>query len=257
MTPPPTPSGSSLSDLLREARAAASAGDKSEAERLYRRVLDRSPANVEAWMGLGAALTDPEQKAGCFRKVLELDPENPDAAASLERLRAVLPTTEPEILRCAFHPNVETVLRCSQCGRPICVRCAQHYPVGQLCPVCVSGRRPLYYQAGLLQLLGVGGATLAASALVGFLATFIMRWGFILAILGGPFAGSLLAQLALVAGQRRRGPVVQITVGICIAVGSLAGAVLFSPYGLLTVFYNWAFLLFVALAIGSAVTWLR
>lgn len=243
--------------LLREAASAARAGDRSEAERLYRRVLDQDPESVEAWLGMGTVVQEPSEKAACFRRVLELDPANEDAAASLQRLQAVLPSGHEEPLFCAFHPQVETVLRCSQCGRPICVRCSHPYPVGQLCPDCVRGRRPLVYQAGLAHLAASGTATLAASFLAGLLWS-VVGWSWILAILIGPMVGSGLAQVALWAGRRRRGLAVQITAAACIVVGILLGAL-----ALGAVFFggrllsDLGFLVYVALAVGSAVTWLR
>ena len=248
-----TPPSSTLESLLREAGAAARAGDLSEAERLYRRVIDRSPANVEAWLGLGTVLSEPGRKAECFEKALELDPGNADAAASLERVRAVLPATTPEKLYCAFHPNVETVLRCSQCGRPICVRCARPYAVGQLCPVCVRERRPLYYQIRIVPLLLAGGVSLLLAAFLGWAATFVVRMGLILTILSGPLVGSVIAQAALRVGQRRRGLGVQVTVAVCILLGSVAGA----GFAALSMQSALVFLVYVALAIGSAVTWLK
>jgi hypothetical protein len=245
--------------LLREAGAAARAGDINEAERLYRRVLDQDQQNVAAWMGLGAVVSEPTQKAACFERALEIDPENDDAAASLERLQAMLPASGPEILHCAFHPKVETVLRCSQCGRPICVRCANPYPVGQLCPACVRGRRPLYYQTNLPHLAAAGGAALLASGLAGLLFALVIRWGFgfWLALLLGPMAGSILAQVVLWAGRRHRGLVVQITVAACTVLGSFFGAAIIIPYSLLLAPFSLPFLLYVALAVSSTVAWLR
>lgn len=259
MTPPNPPAGSSLADLLREARAAARIGEADEAERLYRQIVDRSPANVEAWLGLGSVLTDPAEKAACFRQVLEVDPGNEDAAASLARLEATLPAAEPATLYCAFHPQVPTVLRCSQCGRPICVHCAQIYPVGQLCPICVRGRKPAYYQPGVLQLVAAGGATLLGAALAGLLASFVLPtfFGLIAAFLGGPAVGSLLARLALWAGRKRRGPAVQVTAGLCTVVGSFLGTMVFLPVFLLGTINLMIFFLYVGLAVGSVVAWLR
>jgi len=255
------PSGDTLPDLLHEAGAAARAGDRDEAERLYRRAVERAPENPEAWLGLGTVLADPEQKAACFRRVLELDPQNADARASLERLRACLPAEEPKALYCAFHPQVQTVLRCSQCGRPICVRCAHPFPVGQLCPLCVGSRRPLLYQAGLPHLLASGMATLAAATLLGLPAAYLARTGLglLLAILGGPFAGSLLSQAALWAGKRRRGPAMQAAVVLATLAGTCLGALpFFLPYGLGHLGEGTLnLLLYAALAAASAAAWLR
>ncbi len=258
---PGRPSGNAPADLLREAGAAARAGDRSEAERLYRQVIEDTPDNVEAWLGLGTVLPEPEQKAACFRRVLELDPQNADAMASLGRLQALLPAEEPEVLRCAFHPQGQTVLRCSQCGRPICVRCSHPFPVGQLCPICLGTRRPLYYRAGFLRLLASGAATLVAGVLLGLPAAYLARTGLglLLAILGGPFVGRFLAQVALRAGGRKRGPAVQAVVVFATLAGSFLGALpFFLPYRL---GHLWAgplnLLLYAALAAASAAAWLR
>ena len=50
----------------------------------------------------------------------------------------VFPSTGP--VPCADHPDVETRLRCSRCGRPICPRCSVRTPVGMRCPDCAGTR---------------------------------------------------------------------------------------------------------------------
>lgn len=39
-------------------------------------------------------------------------------------------------MRCAIHPDVETGLTCSKCGKPICPKCLVQTPVGARCPQC-------------------------------------------------------------------------------------------------------------------------
>jgi hypothetical protein len=46
-----------------------------------------------------------------------------------------------ETLRCARHPNTETVLRCGRCETPICPRCQIQTPVGARCPTCAQVKR--------------------------------------------------------------------------------------------------------------------
>ena len=41
---------------------------------------------------------------------------------------------------CYRHPDRETRLGCSSCGRPVCVECVRSASVGQLCPDCVAAR---------------------------------------------------------------------------------------------------------------------
>ncbi len=49
------------------------------------------------------------------------------------------PTGVPEF--CYRHPNVETGVHCTRCGRPICPECMIPAPVGHQCPECVNEAR--------------------------------------------------------------------------------------------------------------------
>lgn len=77
-----------LPELLDQAAAALSLGDRAEAERLYRRATERSPGNTQAWLGLAAAVDSLEVKRACFERVLAINPANGEARAALERLAA-------------------------------------------------------------------------------------------------------------------------------------------------------------------------
>lgn len=46
----------------------------------------------------------------------------------------------PSVPACYRHPDRETRLGCSSCGRAVCVDCVQRASVGQLCPECVAER---------------------------------------------------------------------------------------------------------------------
>ena len=54
-------------------------------------------------------------------------------------------TTEPapatQTGHCYRHPDRETLLSCSTCGRPICTECMTSAAVGIRCPECAGGRR--------------------------------------------------------------------------------------------------------------------
>ncbi|HEY3552115.1 MAG TPA: rhomboid family intramembrane serine protease [Solirubrobacterales bacterium] len=47
---------------------------------------------------------------------------------------------EAETQHCYRHPNRETRVSCSSCGRPICQECMTPTPVGMRCPECASQR---------------------------------------------------------------------------------------------------------------------
>jgi membrane associated rhomboid family serine protease len=59
------------------------------------------------------------------------------------------PTTSPT---CYRHPDRETYLSCSECGRPICPDCSHDAPVGQKCPECVraAGRQKIVHGRTLI-----------------------------------------------------------------------------------------------------------
>lgn len=99
---------------------------------------------------------------------------------------------------CKRHPSVETRLSCSNCGDPICPRCAVPSAVGQKCPRCAKQERsaralgkPRQYvkgvAAGLAAMLvgavvlwiviGIGFLTLIAAGFIGFGIGRAVRWG--------------------------------------------------------------------------------
>jgi len=107
---------------------------------------------------------------------------------------------EPGVLYCANHPTVETGLRCNNCEKPICPKCARLTPTGYRCKECISGQQrvfdtSLWYDyplafvvAGLLSLAG------------SFLATLLGFFIFILA----PFIGVAIAEIVRFIVRRRR-----------------------------------------------------
>jgi membrane associated rhomboid family serine protease len=46
-----------------------------------------------------------------------------------------------EVETCFRHPDQETRVHCTRCGRPICPACMTPAPVGHHCPVCVAEER--------------------------------------------------------------------------------------------------------------------
>ena len=48
---------------------------------------------------------------------------------------------------CANHPDVETLLRCNRCGKPICLKCATLTDVGYRCNECIRSVQDTYFNA--------------------------------------------------------------------------------------------------------------
>ena len=52
----------------------------------------------------------------------------------LARLDRMAPGSDDNVLRCYRHPDRETGVSCSECGRGICPDCMTFSPVGIRCP---------------------------------------------------------------------------------------------------------------------------
>jgi membrane associated rhomboid family serine protease len=134
-----------------------------------------------------------------------------------DRMPADFDTTAPDDLEvrvCYRHPERETGVSCSSCGRPICHECMIAAPVGFRCPECVrqqnqgSSRARVVTRGQIRSRWGTGGvmssATPVTKALVGVnVAVFVLEM--VLAsgmALGGGVSNSTLVSLgALVPGR--------------------------------------------------------
>lgn len=123
--------------------------------------------------------------------------------------------TEP--LYCVNHPNVETYLRCSRCGSPICARCAVQMEVGYICPACRNRQQQVFYAdfRSTNYLIAVVVA-LPLTAIAGWI---IPATGWF-AIFLGPLAGAGVAEAVRWAIRRRRGRYTWLVVAGCIVIGS-------------------------------------
>ncbi len=97
--------------------------------------------------------------------------------------------SDSTITTCYRHPDRETRLSCTSCGRPICVECSHDASVGQRCPECsvpegrnqvVAARRsvgrPTFQTAPVsFSILGITIAIFAAGLLSADMDTFLFR----------------------------------------------------------------------------------
>lgn len=146
--------------------------------------------------------------------------EKPVEAAAKPVEEAAKPVEEAAgegVLFCYRHPSRETGLRCAQCNRPICSKCAVHTPVGYRCPQCIREREDVFYTANALDYALAGIAALILGLLAGFLAP---RLGFFV-IFVGPFAGTLIGRVAFRAARRHHGRWLPHLVAAMVVVGAL------------------------------------
>jgi membrane associated rhomboid family serine protease len=101
-------------------------------------------------------------------------PSNPSAAA-------------PGPVACKRHPDVQTMLRCTRCGDPICPECMRPAAVGYQCPDCARGSRQEVHRPAQR----VGAAPGRGLTLTNVILLILVAMYGVEVVLGG--AGSLFA----------------------------------------------------------------
>jgi tetratricopeptide (TPR) repeat protein len=277
----------STTELVQRGRVAARVGRLDEAREYLRLAVERDPEHVDAWLALAAVEQEPADKIACFETVLGLDPDNIEAKLSLEMLQgepdgsevveqaaedeleaviaqasrkleeAVGPPPpdevplDEEVLYCANHPQVETMLRCNRCSKPICTRCAVQTPVGYRCKECVGQQQAVFYTGGAIDYVIGGAIALVLGGVAAYLMTLIGAW--FLALILGPAVGIGIAELVRLAVRRRRSRYLWLVVAGGIVVGAL-------PSLLLALTSLWSLIalgLFLVLSVGAVAARLR
>ncbi len=126
-------------------------------------------------------------------------------------------TTAPPTLYCANHPTVETSLRCNNCEKPICPKCAVLTPTGYRCRECVRGQQKAFDTAQWYDFLTASVVALILSylgsrivAYVGFFTIFI-----------APVAGFIVAEAVRLVVRRRRSKMLYQVAAAAATIGSL------------------------------------
>lgn len=183
--------------LIRAGRAAIRVGDYEAARTTFERAVQLDPQNEEAQDGL----RDARRRIGASANVGPID----------------------KVEYCYRHPDTETALHCTSCGRPICARCSFPAAVGQLCPECRKGRRPVNYKISPVNMILGGVVGLLVSAFAAFLISLIGFgfFTFIILFAVAPTAAELIVRAVDRATGNKRGRPMQITVALAMVVGGL------------------------------------
>jgi hypothetical protein len=138
---------------------------------------------------------------------------------------------------CAVHPQVETSLRCNQCERYMCMRCAVLTPTGYRCKECVSGRQKIYETAITRDYL----LAVPIAVVLGLLGSLAVLWiGFFMLLLA-PLAGSIIAETVRFVVGRRRSKKLFLAAAAGVAVSCV-------PMGILMILMTyWSGLIFLGL----------
>ena len=160
-------------------------------------------------------------------------------------------------MKCATHPDVDTNLRCSKCGKSICPKCMVQTPVGARCQDCARlSKVPTYRISSQYYLRAIGaglGMAIVCGIIWGVIELVIPFFSFNLLL--APAAGYAIAEVIGLAVNRKRGKGLAIIAGTAVAISYFV--TFFSgglPLGLFNILYH---LLALALGIFVAVTRLR
>lgn len=123
--------------------------------------------------------------------------------------------SEATITYCANHPTRETNLRCNNCGKYICAKCAVRTPTGYRCPECVRGQQKTFETARNLDYVLAFSVAVVLSAIGALIAS---RIGFFTLLLA-PAAGGVIAEAVRAATGRRRSPRLFLLTAIAVVVG--------------------------------------
>ena len=154
-------------------------------------------------------------------------------------------------MKCATHPGVETNLRCSKCGKPICPKCLVQTPVGARCRDCAKlYKLPTYRVSAKYYLRAIGtalGMSIVCGVVWGVIRGFVPF--FFLNLLLAPGAGYAIGEVVSISVNRKRGKGLAMVAGIAVAISYLV-SLLFGLFHIID-------LLALALGIFVAVTRLR
>jgi len=104
-----------------------------------------------------------------------------------------IPPPPPVIEHCYRHPNVETGVHCTRCGRPICTDCMYPAAVGHQCPECVKEAKQEFHRPA--QRVGAVGRgwTFTNLLLLSLVGVYILEISAGTGdVFGGPFTPSLV-----------------------------------------------------------------
>lgn len=130
---------------------------------------------------------------------------------------------------CTYHPDVQTGLRCTRCGKPICPKCAVRTPVGLRCPDCAGVRGLRTIRTTPASLLRAGAAATIVGVVTVVLWYFLPEWKFYLSLLLGFGVAESIAKVV----NGKRGADLQILGIAVVTVALIAVRVLLAlKYGL-------------------------
>ena len=126
-------------------------------------------------------------------------------------------------MRCARHHDVETNLRCSKCGKPICPKCLVQTPVGARCPDCAKLDRLPTFRVSIAYYLRAVGSGLGMAIICGLvwgLVTGLVSFSYLNLLLAAG-AGYAIGEVVSLSVNRKRGIGLAVVGGVAIVISYL------------------------------------
>lgn len=148
-------------------------------------------------------------------------------------------TEDTTILYCYNHPTVATSLRCNNCERPICPKCAVLTPTGYRCKECIRSHQKIFDTA----LWYDYPLAFIVAAILAYLGSMIAaRIGFFI-IFVAPIAGMITSEAVRFVVRKRRSRNLTLLSALAAALGStysiLIVLIFYGGYGLLSLNLLW------------------
>ncbi|OQY43522.1 MAG: hypothetical protein B6242_14500 [Anaerolineaceae bacterium 4572_78] len=142
---------------------------------------------------------------------------------------------------CYRHLDKETGLRCIHCDRYICIKCANHTPVGYICPECLYQRQDKFFDGTTNDYIIAIAISLPLSCITVFIFAYIIGYigwfSWLISFLLAPTVAAFIAEAVRRGVQRRRSRHLAKVVVACFVIPAIAVA-LFNLFILGTGFYG-------------------
>lgn len=133
-------------------------------------------------------------------------------------------------MKCATHPDVETLLTCGKCDKPICPKCMVMTDVGARCKECADLKRLPTYNVELRQYV--------IACVLAFVLAFVLglAWGFLkfripfIGLILGLGAGLATGEVISLSLNRKRGTGLMIIGALSVIAANIWSNTVFYPF---------------------------
>lgn len=158
-------------------------------------------------------------------------------------------------MQCANHPDIETGLTCSKCGKPICPKCMVQTPVGARCVQCAKLKKLPTFQlspANIVKSILAGLGAALVSGIIWYLISHFVIYGLFLNILLAAAVGYGIGQVVSLSVNRKRGLPLKVIASISVFVAYVISNHIAIPFHFI-LYFNLMNLIAIAIGVCMAI----